>query len=390
MRCWPVRMKRRSANLAHCLQSIHPRSTPLQKAEKEESSMNAFQAVARRASSGRSHGRRRAVASSAVSVLLLAACHMITNVTPNPAVSGATITITGSNFGATQGASQVLYDGVALAVVAWSNTSIAATLPAGKVSGTYTLSLIVNGETKSIPHTIANPPGMSFVPGGAFQMGSTRGPDVGPIHTVTLDAFWMDTAEVTVLGYGTCVAAGACTTPHSDGGVSVCNWEAAGAGNDPITCVDWNQAASYCAWAGKRLPTEAEWEKAARGTDARTYPWGEATPTCAYAVFDVNGASDGCGTGSTWPVGAKPAGDSPYGLHDMAGNAEEWVADWYSATYYSVSPPANPTGPSSGSDKVLRGGNWYLDAAYLDTTYRYHLAPSSWLPSTGFRCASDG
>ncbi len=340
---------------------------------------------ARRPRPGLSGSKR--LASLAVLAFLVSGCHTVTSVAPNPAVAGSQVSITGTGFGSNQGANQVIYDSAPAGIVSWSNTLIVATLPAPKANGTYTLSVIVSGHAVSVPHTIQNPVGMSFVPSGAFLMGSNAWPDQQPVHTVTLDAFWIDTSEVTVLDYGTCLSAGACTAPVSSGGP--CNWGVAGRGLHPINCVHWNHAASYCAWAGKRLPTEAEWEKGARGTDARTYPWGETTPTCSQAVFN-EGSGQGCGLGSTWPVGSKPLGDSPYGLHDMAGNAYEWVNDWYSATYYSVSPAANPSGPASGTEKVLRGGSWLFGADNLPTTIRPGFDPSLSDTDIGFRCARNG
>jgi len=212
--------------------------------------------------------------------------------------------------------------------------------------------------------------------------------DETPYHEVMLSGYYMDKTEVTVDQYEGCMTAGSCTAPLTDG--DYCNWGASGRGSHPVNCVTWAQADEYCAWAGKRLPTEAEWEKAARGTDGRMYPWGNEDATCEYAVTDdLDGY--GCGTDSTWDVCSKsPAGDSPYGLCDMAGNVREWVSDWYDEDYYSSSPSSNPTGPDGGTDRVIRGGGfaiygyWARRASSRDFAY-----PSLDSADLGFRCARD-
>lgn len=200
-----------------------------------------------------------------------------------------------------------------------------------------------------------------------------------PERRVYLDAFAIDKTEVTVAAYKTCVNARICSLPratncHADD----VNYERE---NHPMNCVNWNQAKAYCKWAGKRLPTEAEWEKAARGTDGRKYPWGNDTPTCNLTVM-----SD-CSHG-TQPVGSKPSGASPYGALDMAGNVEEWTADWYDESYYANAPDKNPSGPQSGSERVTRGGGFSTYGSRgLTTSMSSGSEPSRSGPPTGFRCA---
>jgi formylglycine-generating enzyme required for sulfatase activity len=230
------------------------------------------------------------------------------------------------------------------------------------------------------------PPGMVLVPGGVFEMGSNANADEMPIRQVQVDTFWMDETEVTVEAYAACVSDGTCSEPTTG---TYCNWLMVGREAHPANCVTWFQAEEYCGWAGegtKRLPREAEWEKAARGTDARTYPWGDMPePSCSYVVMYDGG--EGCGMSSTWAVGRKPLGDSPYGAHDMAGNVHEWVADWYANSYEAMETD-NPTGPAAGATRVIRGGAWdYADLYYFRAAYRLDYAPALDSYSLGFRCA---
>ncbi len=234
------------------------------------------------------------------------------------------------------------------------------------------------------------PGDMVEVPAGEFTMGSTAGdPDEVPVHTVYLDAFWIDRAEVTVDAYHECVDAGVCKQGNSS---TSCNWNKSDRGDNPVNCVTWKQAHDYCEWRGARLPSEAEWEKAARGTDARTYPWGEAAPSCDLAVmWDAAVGGFGCDQNRTQPGGSRPAGASPYGAVDMIGNVREWVNDWYGATYYAESPSANPAGPETGTYRVLRGGSWFVDdPGELRASFRYGTNPGFSLIDDGFRCARDG
>ena len=232
---------------------------------------------------------------------------------------------------------------------------------------------------------------MVAVPESDFAMGSPDGEggdDERPQHTVTLDAFWIDRTEVNNAQYRKCVEAGTCSQP------SCWDQSSLNAGAQPVVCVDWNQATAYCAWTGARLPTEAEWEKAARGTDGRTYPWGNdfdggkvnfCDKNCEFDWKDSN-ADDGYGR--TALVGSYPAGASPYGALDMAGNVWEWVADWYAADTYGRSSASNPPGPDSGDQRVMRGGSWHYGRDYARCAYRYGGDPYSRDYSyIGFRCA---
>lgn len=223
-----------------------------------------------------------------------------------------------------------------------------------------------------------------LVPAGGFTMGSEMWKDAQPVHYVYLDAFWMDRTEVTNSMYALCVEAGMCTPPQDKRSAT----NAVYYGNSiydafPVVYVDWNQANAYCTWAGRRLPSEAEWEKAARGTDERTYPWGEYID-CNWANFK---AEDGFCVGENAPVGSYPGGVSPYGVLDMAGNVWEWVADVYGSKYYEVSPGVNPPGPGSGDMRVRRGGCWGDKWDLVRTYIRDAAPPESTFYDMGFRCA---
>ena len=228
---------------------------------------------------------------------------------------------------------------------------------------------------------------MLLVPAGSFNMGSSGFyPNEIPVHAVSLDAYWIDQTEVTNAMYAKCVSAGACKAPTGSGSFShpTKYYDGEQYSNYPVIYVDWDQAGAYCTWAEARLPTEAEWERAARGTGWGFYPWGIAAPTCSLANFWSG--SDTC-VGDTTAVGSYPAGVSPVGALDMAGNVWEWVQDWYGETYYSQSPAGNPQGPASGTDRVLRGGAWDFNENYVRSTYRYKSDPSDSYNVVGFRCS---
>jgi len=218
---------------------------------------------------------------------------------------------------------------------------------------------------------------MRLVPPGEFIMGSYQGDyDEKPALTVSQDAFYMDKYEVTNALYRNCVEANVCKEPQE---TSQYNDEQKA--NHPVVYVDWNMATAYCEWRGARLPTEAEWEKAARGDDRRTYPWGEDI-SCKNANF-----SD-CVKG-TAAVGSYASGQSPYGIFDMSGNVWEWVNDWYNSSYYSQSSGANPTGPQSGEFRVLRGGAWGYTPSLQSVSTRFWASPLKGDDNIGFRCARD-
>jgi serine/threonine-protein kinase len=221
---------------------------------------------------------------------------------------------------------------------------------------------------------------MVFVPVGEFTMGSDDRDNEMPPHTVSLDAFWIDKYEVTNALYKKCVDASRCKAP-SDSSSSTRNsyYGNAQFDNYPVIYVSLNDANAYCVWAGKKLPTEAQWEKAARGTDARTFPWGN--------TFDASKLnSSDSGKGDTTPVGSYPEGASPYGALDMAGNVWEWIADWYDAKYYSTSPVRNPTGPTSDTYRqALRGGSWRTFNG-VRSAWRDQANPDLRIYGTGFRC----
>ena len=228
-----------------------------------------------------------------------------------------------------------------------------------------------------------------FVPAGEFEMGSNEYKDEQPIHTVYLDAYWIDQTEETNQMYADFLnemgnrSEGGATWLDTEGGEiyqSGGEWVVeSGKGEHPVIEVSWYGAAAYCEWADRRLPTEAEWEKAARGADGRTYPWGEGID-CEHAQYS------GCG-GNTIPVGSLPTGASPYGALDMAGNVWEWVADWYDDDCYDVSPASNPPGSHSGSYRVLRGGSWGSSGWFVRSAFRDRNNPGDSYVFYGFRCA---
>jgi formylglycine-generating enzyme required for sulfatase activity len=256
---------------------------------------------------------------------------------------------------------------------------------------------------------------MVQIPAGAFVMGcgpSCRqavgvltGADMnalGPDHAVYLSAYEIDKTEVRVSDFYACIRAAGCPRTSPPPFLAYWDMDDPDTCNHPMTGVSWYGASDYCAWAGKRLCTEAEWEKAARGADDRIFPWGNALPTCDLAVLndteETSLDSGGCGTGAVWPVGSKPAGASPYGVLDMTGNATEWVHDWW-ADYWPSSPDdappptVDPEGPNSGLLRASRGSSYYQ----WQVVWGWHAAfarqqgepPETLCDEVGFRCCRD-
>jgi len=219
-----------------------------------------------------------------------------------------------------------------------------------------------------------------LIPAGKFVMGDDEN---SPRREMFLDAFYMDRYEITVARYGNFLKATGTLNEPDDFPES----DLKKFGDFPVVGVNWHGANNYCRWAGKRLPTEAEWEKAARGEDGRKYPWGLDEPTSAHARFGVSSRKPVYPDGVS-RVGTHPRGMGPFGMYDLAGNAWEWVADWYS-TSFPRGESQNPKGPDSGTAKVIRGGGWMDPADRITATKRMYLNPNESMEDTGFRCARD-
>ncbi|MGD2088398.1 MAG: SUMF1/EgtB/PvdO family nonheme iron enzyme [Candidatus Aminicenantes bacterium] len=258
---------------------------------------------------------------------------------------------------------------------------------------------------------------MVYIPPGKFKMGSNDYDNEKPPHTIYLDGYWMGKYEVTVKQFSLFVKdTGYVTQAERSGGsytwtgdkwekIEGINWKKPRfkqEDNHPVVCVSWIDAMKYCKWLSRingltlRLPTEAQWEKAARGTDQRKYPWGNPAPSAKIVNFadkqawlkeKFNWANKDIDDGYAYtaPVGSYPAGASPYGLLDMAGNVWEWCSDWYDPNYYKSSPKVNPSGPDSGTGRVMRGGSWVNFAGVLSCSFRFIVVPSDRGFNLGFR-----
>lgn len=210
-----------------------------------------------------------------------------------------------------------------------------------------------------------------------------------PLHQVSLDSFLIDKFEVTNVQYALCVLAGACAEPTYLHSATRQNYYSDPNYADyPRVAVSWFEAGDYCEWVGGRLPTEAEWVRAARGDDKRTYPWGDASPDCDKANTLDENTGRLC-VGDTSPVGSYPEGASPFGVMDLAGNVWEWTADWYYKHYYSISPDINPQGPEQGGAKVVHGGGFDYGWKLSRIAYTTDHDPSEHKIGFGFRCVMD-
>ena len=251
---------------------------------------------------------------------------------------------------------------------------------------TWTGTEILEATVTSLPNYILDAKGvpMAYVPAGVFEMGNDRGSvvDEWPVRPVDLDAFYIDQFEVTNELYTACVEAEVCQPVRKRSSATRDRYyDNRRFKNFPVIFVDWNMAKTYCEWREARLPTEAEWEKAARGGSTNIYPWGD-DPDCNLANY-------GNCLGDTSSTLIYDLGQSRYGIYNMAGNVWEWVGDWYSENTYRSSPRENPQGPDVGKEKVLRGGSWKDDYAEIRSVNREAEPPSYFSNRIGFRCARD-
>jgi len=290
------------------------------------------------------------------------------------------------------------------ATTAASSDVTAAASATASSSATATASVTASSSAGPPVLPIEVPDDMVLIPEGTVWMGCHQDRDLEcdadeiPGHPVKLPAFLIDRTEVRVTDYAQCVISGECSDRRLegyaiDGGAYVesprCNWGRPGRERHPINCVSWPQAVAYCEWRAARLPTEAEWERAARGDDKRRFPWGDEPATCVMTVMAEEG-DQGCGKDGSWPVANKPKDVSPFGVMDMAGNVREWVQDWYDPRYYKRKVSDDPQGPDHGSRRVARGGGWgNVVARFMRVSRRENHEPTTHSMHLGFRCARN-
>jgi formylglycine-generating enzyme required for sulfatase activity len=306
------------------------------------------------------------IAAFIIGLLVIAACTIPSPMleTPSPSEGPTTVPATAS------------------ATAAPTNTAT----PEPSSTPTRTGTEIIEATLTTLPDYLMDDQGvpLAYVPAGVFPMGDDRGStDEQPAHTVNLDAFYIDQYEVTNGFYKACVKAKVCQPVRNKiSAIRSSYYENSDFDTYPVIFVDWKMAQTYCEeWRGARLPTEAEWEKAARGGSNFTYPWGD-TPDCNLANY-------GNCLGDTSSTTIYALGQSRYGSYNMAGNVWEWVNDWYAADYYRSSPQDNPQGPDTGKEKVLRGGSWKDIDTEIRSVNREAKNPAYYSNVIGFRCAKD-
>ena len=271
-------------------------------------------------------------------------------------------------------------------------------VPTETPKSSSTQNLTVSSETSTIPVREIDGMPMIEIPAGSVWIGcdetnnanfSCLGDEL-PLHQVHLDAFFMDKFEVTNAQFALCVTDGACAEPTYKHSATRQNYYSDPDYADfPRVAVSWFEARDYCQWVGGRLPTEAEWVRAARGDDNRVFPWGNEDPDCSKANLLDESTGKLC-VGDTSPVGSYPEGASPFGVMDLAGNVWEWTADWYYQNYYAISPAVNPQGPEQGSAKVVHGGGFDYGWKVSRIAYTTDHDPREHKIGFGFRCVMDG
>jgi formylglycine-generating enzyme required for sulfatase activity len=246
------------------------------------------------------------------------------------------------------------------------------------------LQLTQREELKRLLDQGVTPPvGMALISAGEFLMGMEDGlPDARPLHRLYLSSFWIDHQSVNNGQYRACLEGGGCLPPKVRD-----YFDDPQQSQRPVTNVTWTQARGYCHWVGKRLPTEAEWEKAARGIDGRRYPWGNSDEVIHRNRLNTNDGK--ASANGVDPVVTPTTAPSPYGVSGMIGVVSEWVKDWYAEDFYRISPLRDPQGPLRGTFRVLRGGSWMERPIELRTGYRAWDEMTYWGPTLGFRCAND-